>query len=263
VNQLPETVERVARALREDILRSRYRTGERLPSERDLAERMKVNRGAVREAFRVLAQQGLLKSGPGGARVGPLEDASLDILGHLLALNELPDPVLFSEVMEANGVLAAGWLRVLVDRGSDHEIDSLRALLARIASPETREDDFAEKLHDLVEQMVDSTGNRVLRLVRRGLRFHFSERIRAAGFEPRMPRDLVAPMVRDLDSALAGRDGALAAEIAYSLMRVHRERSIEALEAERDKPRSGAAEPLEAGDVAGAPTSTVILGAGS
>jgi GntR family transcriptional repressor for pyruvate dehydrogenase complex len=239
VHELPDSVERVARVLRDDILRNRYRAGERLPSERDLAERLKVNRGAVREAFRVLAQQGILKSGPGGARVSPLEDASLDILGHLLALDELPDPVLVSEVLEANGVLAAGWLRVLIDRGSDQEIGALRELLARIASPETAEGDYAERLHELVEQMVDSTGNRVLRLVRRGLRFHFSERIRAAGFEPRMSRDLVAPMARDLDEALAQRDGARAAEIAYSLMRMHRERSIEALEEEHDKPRRG------------------------
>jgi hypothetical protein len=46
MHALPDSVERVARELREGILRRRYRPGDRLPSERDLAERLHVSRGA-------------------------------------------------------------------------------------------------------------------------------------------------------------------------------------------------------------------------
>jgi len=109
----------VARELREDILRSRYRPGDRLPSERDLAERLCVNRGAVREALRSLAQLGILEIGPGGARAVGIEGASLEVVSHLLALEELPEPELVSQVMEAQGVLASGWIRTVVERG-DH-----------------------------------------------------------------------------------------------------------------------------------------------
>ena len=40
VQDLPDSVERVTRSLRDDILRHRYRAGERLPSERELADRL-------------------------------------------------------------------------------------------------------------------------------------------------------------------------------------------------------------------------------
>ena len=52
----PASVERVVRDLREDILRGRLRSGDRLASERDLAERIGVNRGAVREACELIMQ---------------------------------------------------------------------------------------------------------------------------------------------------------------------------------------------------------------
>ena len=122
---LPESVERVARELREDILRRRYRSGDRLPSERDLAARMQVSRGAVREAFRALAQLGLIVIAPGGARAAPVEEASLDVLGHLIELDELPDPVLTEHVMEAHSVLVYGWFRLLplLIFETDHDFD--------------------------------------------------------------------------------------------------------------------------------------------
>ena len=45
----------IADLLRDEILLGQYRPGERLPSERDLAARFQVNRGAVREAIKTLA----------------------------------------------------------------------------------------------------------------------------------------------------------------------------------------------------------------
>ncbi len=51
--------EEIADSLTHDILVGQYRTGERLPSERDLAVRFVANRGAVREAMKKLEQLGL------------------------------------------------------------------------------------------------------------------------------------------------------------------------------------------------------------
>ncbi|MDA1076587.1 MAG: winged helix-turn-helix domain-containing protein, partial [Proteobacteria bacterium] len=71
----------IAKHLTEDILAGRYRTGERLPSERDLSIRFDTNRGAVREAMKKLSHLGLARIQPGGARVCPMDEASLDIIG--------------------------------------------------------------------------------------------------------------------------------------------------------------------------------------
>jgi DNA-binding FadR family transcriptional regulator len=51
--------EEIADSLTRDILVGQYRTGERLPSERDLAARFDANRGAVREAMKKLEQLGI------------------------------------------------------------------------------------------------------------------------------------------------------------------------------------------------------------
>ena len=49
----------IAAELRDDILRGHYRSGERLPSERDLAERFGVHRSTVRSAVKRLEQLGI------------------------------------------------------------------------------------------------------------------------------------------------------------------------------------------------------------
>ena len=84
----------IAGSLIQDILSGHYRVAERLPSERDLAARFDANRGAVREAMKKLEQIGLAEVQPGGARVKKTEDASLDVIGHMLAQGDLPDPTL-------------------------------------------------------------------------------------------------------------------------------------------------------------------------
>ena len=63
-NAFEQTVERIGRAIKIGLLRP----GERLPSERDLAEQLALSRSTVREALRVLAEAGYLEArrGRGG-----------------------------------------------------------------------------------------------------------------------------------------------------------------------------------------------------
>jgi len=42
--------------------------GDRIPPERELAEKLSISRGSLREAFRVLESRGLIESKPGGGR---------------------------------------------------------------------------------------------------------------------------------------------------------------------------------------------------
>lgn len=55
-------VQHVSKALRALIVRRPYGPGERLPSERELADRLGVSRPALREAIRQLAEGGVLES---------------------------------------------------------------------------------------------------------------------------------------------------------------------------------------------------------
>jgi DNA-binding FadR family transcriptional regulator len=67
--------EEVLKQLREAILSGQYRSGEKLPSERELSEQFQVSRVVIREAIRVLELRGFvaLRQGPsGGAFVAEL-----------------------------------------------------------------------------------------------------------------------------------------------------------------------------------------------
>src|SRR5258708_407081 len=57
--------ERVAEQIEKRILDGELRSGDRLPTERDLAEQFQVSRTAVREAMKILAQKGLVDMRPG------------------------------------------------------------------------------------------------------------------------------------------------------------------------------------------------------
>jgi len=89
----------IADTLRDEVLRHRYRSGDRFPSERDLAARFDASRGAVREALSQLEQLGLIRTQLGGARVQSLNAASLAVLGPLMALDDHPDPLLVDQFL--------------------------------------------------------------------------------------------------------------------------------------------------------------------
>jgi DNA-binding FadR family transcriptional regulator len=231
VSSLPESVDRVASELREDILRLRYRPGDRLPSERELAERLQVSRGAVREALRALAELGILEIGPGGARAVGVEDASFEVIGHLLALEELPEPELVAQVMEAHGVLAGAWMRTVIERDDAAEIDELRQGLRTLS----QNPQGTPALHELAQALMERSPNLVLRLMRKGLQLHFLQRLIDAGVDINPPHELLEPLAAKLDAALAARDGGAAAELVHCLMKLNRERALKALESERER----------------------------
>jgi GntR family transcriptional repressor for pyruvate dehydrogenase complex len=50
------------------IKNNKLKPGDKLSPERELAEKLSISRGSLREAFRVLESRGLIKSKPGGGR---------------------------------------------------------------------------------------------------------------------------------------------------------------------------------------------------
>ena len=118
------TAESVIGSLRDAILRGKYQPGERLESERKLAERFGVSRGSVREALKQLDQLGLLDiQHGGGARVRPLEDASLDIVRHLLALPEGPGVELVTQLLDVHEILMTSAVELELRRRPDRVTD--------------------------------------------------------------------------------------------------------------------------------------------
>jgi GntR family transcriptional repressor for pyruvate dehydrogenase complex len=228
----PSLAEAIVRELRDEILGGRYRPGERLPSERDLAARIGANRGSIREALKKLEQQHLIEiRRGGGARVIPLQEASLDVLEHLLVVDGNPDPILTAQCLDVLELLLTGAVRLAVERGSDAELARARELLREMSTSAMTEAAYLGKLDELTQLIHTASRNLVLQLVRNGLRSLFERRGELARYRT-APAHLAA-ISKMLETALAERDAAAAQEATRQLVRANRERLLKALEEER------------------------------
>lgn len=225
--------ERIACELRDEILRGRFRPGDRLPSERELAERFDTHRGTVREALKKLEQLGIADIRPGGARAAPIEDASLDIVRHLIELDESPDPELLDAVLEMFSGLFSLAARLAAERADDAQRARAKEILDRLMADGVP---FAEEhalIHELSELFVEASGNMILTLVRKGLHTKFIERIERHEEVLRPPEPTRKPLLRSVARALARGDGPAASNAAYDLTQAVRRHAVEVLRAQR------------------------------
>lgn len=147
-----------------EIVEGRFGAGVNLPAERQLCETLGVNRGAIREALKRLAQAGLVSiSQGGGTKVLDFRrNAGLDLLGRMLFHRD--NTINFGvarSVMEMRAVLAPDIARLCAQRASAADIEAARELIERMhAAAEV--DDLAE-LQDLSlrfwDVMVRGSGN--------------------------------------------------------------------------------------------------------
>src|SRR2546425_8319171 len=82
--QSVKVFEQVAVQIEKRILDGELRSGDRLPTERDLAEQFHVSRTAVREAMKILAQKGLVEMRPGRGTV--VIDGAHEAMEHSIGL---------------------------------------------------------------------------------------------------------------------------------------------------------------------------------
>ena len=221
--------EEIARELRDDILSGRLRPGERLPSERELADRTGANRGSTREALKLLAQQRLIEIRPGGSRVIPVHRASLDVLAHLLQTSDGPDPALMAQLLDVHELLLAGAVRLSVERASQAELQRAIELLDGLGAERIREDEYSRTLAALIELIAEASHNLVLRMVGHGLLSVLASVVPLLR-RLRPPHAVLAPAVARVRSALVQRDAAAAEQGIRSLLRLKREHVLKQLE---------------------------------
>jgi GntR family transcriptional repressor for pyruvate dehydrogenase complex len=159
--------EGIARQLRREILDGRWRPGERLPAERELASQLGVHRSSVREALRKLEELRLVVIRRGdGARVRPIESAGIEIVRDLLLRDGRIDPVVAQQIVDVREMLITGAARLALERGAPASIDRARALVQRLADPKLTSAEFLPATEALFDVIAEASGNLVLRLVR-------------------------------------------------------------------------------------------------
>lgn len=179
---MPAHHEAIANSLTRDILSGRYRAGDRLPSERELASRFDVHRGAVREAVKSLQQLGIVDVQPGGARVAAVEEASFDVIGKLLEMNDLPDPNLIGQVLQVIDALFKLAAETAIKQATDAELDNIVGRVGRLrdavlaARRGQREEDILARF-ELMRAVMEVSGNLATRIVSRGLVVQVARRL--------------------------------------------------------------------------------------
>ena len=130
---VPKAAELVAAALRRQIVRGQLKEGDALPHESVLMETFAVSRPTLREAFRVLESERLIRvrrGAHGGARVHvPDSDVAARFTG--LVLQHRGATV--ADVLEARALIEPPAAAILARRGDPKDIAALTATLEKTA----------------------------------------------------------------------------------------------------------------------------------
>jgi len=200
----------IAESLRDEILRQQYRSGERFPSERDLAARFDASRGAVREALSQLEQLGLIRTQPGGARVQSVDSASLAVLGPLLQLDDLPNPVLVDQFLETFGVLAALTAKNAVNAANADQLIQLKKLVVFLAEESVDLENMQPRWREFMKILSEIADNLVVRLISNDLKAQFVGQMMRLGIRPDVKRSSIKRFISLLRVSINKNDGELA-----------------------------------------------------
>ena len=208
--KLSQTVVRQIELL---VLRGILRPGERLPSERELSERLGVSRPSLREAVEDLEARGLLisKAGSGIYVADVLGSAFSPALVELFATHEdaVFDYLDFRRDLE--GLAAERAARM----GSDTDLKVVSAIFAKMEAAHSKRDpsDEAELDAQFHMAIIEASHNVVMLhmmrsmfdLLRQGVFYN-----RQMMFKNRMTRDMLLDQHRAINDGLQARDPARA-----------------------------------------------------
>jgi GntR family transcriptional repressor for pyruvate dehydrogenase complex len=118
--------EQIAEQIEQRILSGTLRSGDRLPTERELAEQFQASRTAVREAMKTLAQKGLVDMRPGRGTI--VIDGTTQAMRHSLGLMMRVGQVGGSdELVEVRGILEPEIAALAAARALPEHIVALQA----------------------------------------------------------------------------------------------------------------------------------------
>ena len=198
--------DQIAHSLTQEILQGQYRPGERLPSERDLAARFDANRGAVREAMKKLEHLGIACIQPGGARVAPLEEASLDVIEPLLEMGTLPNEKLVDNIMQVVQSLAQVAAESTATHALAEQLDEIRALVRPLYEEDLNQEQHAIARFTLMHAIMTTSDNLVCQLIARSLLVRLAPKMAPLNEHFSVDLDAHRVYARQLDGALASRD---------------------------------------------------------
>jgi GntR family transcriptional repressor for pyruvate dehydrogenase complex len=131
--------ESVIEQIMELIKNNELKPGDKLPPERELAEKLSISRGSLREAFRVLESRGFIKSKPGGGRYirEIRKNGHNDTENIILSLEKSS----ILELLEAREIFEVKIVKLVAQRATVEDIKSIGAALNKMNEEDGLEDD--------------------------------------------------------------------------------------------------------------------------
>lgn len=198
------------------LLMRRYEHGERMPSERELAERFEVGRNQVREALAYLEALRIVERRAKSGIYLTSEAASVEALalfariGVMLSLEEVRESV---EVRRIHEITAA---RLASERATLENFDRLRDILAATAEKIAHDEPIGEQDRDFHLEIIRAAKNNIFYRIS-SIFYTLTERQRVVYFsDPEQCRKSHAEHVKVFE-AIARRD----ATAAMDLMTAH------------------------------------------
>jgi GntR family transcriptional regulator, transcriptional repressor for pyruvate dehydrogenase complex len=123
--QTTKLFEQITEQIEQQILRGDLQSGDRLPTERELAEQFHASRTAVREAMKILAQKGLLEMRPGRGTIviNGTSQALRDSLGLMLRVAQADSAC---ELVEVREILEPEIAALAAARATERDVVDLR-----------------------------------------------------------------------------------------------------------------------------------------
>jgi len=120
------------------IKNNKLKPEDKLPPERELAEKLSISRGSLREAFRVLESRGLIKSKPGGGRFirEIKKDAFIDTKNVILNLEKSS----ILELLEAREIFEVRVVEFAAERATAEDIKVIEEVFSRLSEEGGTED---------------------------------------------------------------------------------------------------------------------------
>jgi GntR family transcriptional repressor for pyruvate dehydrogenase complex len=235
----------VAERIQSKILSGALRPGDRLPPERELADRLKVNRSSVREALKKLEQLGLVTSQQGsGTRVRSIEEASLDVLMRLLFLDGRPNIPWIRDFLDLREAIAPGVMRLVIERASEEEITELADLWDRCTDPELPAPEYLEYILSATDNLARAAHNRAvvqlwnsIRRVMTHLPFQNLLTVTARS------RYRIMPSLKRMAVAIRARDLETSERAILDVLGRTRDLILEALDVSVDRPETASRSP--------------------
>jgi GntR family transcriptional repressor for pyruvate dehydrogenase complex len=161
--QSVKVFEQVAEQIEKRILDGELRCGDRLPTERDLAEQFHVSRTAVREAMKILAQRGLVDMRPGRGTIvidGAHEAMQESInLAMKLKLGEVGGS---DNLVEVREILETEIAALAAARATEKEIDAMREAVKVMDESLNDADAFIAADNNFHEALAQGTQNTLI-----------------------------------------------------------------------------------------------------